>query len=281
MVDLARNNGQEFMAALEDEIRGNKPDRMLISAEVAKDYIVENRYHRLFQNFRSLGVRQFRVMLYVRNPFHLVNAAYCQQTKNLALAGETIEEYVKRYVCEKYKGHYKFFNYEHVIKLAQKRDVEMIVRPYNAQVAKSVVTDFLAALGLPREHVSIESRSNISPGPIAMEALRTISLDMGTIEIPLRTRIAKRLNGLLDEFPEATSYWGVDEDIAASAALAKADHQTELLSRFAWKKPWRASLGDDRRPLNVLNLATASRGQAETFERMLGAMRNAVAEETR
>lgn len=279
MLGLRLTGDNVLVEDFRKEISYKDIEKILISTEVVKNFIVENRYLGFLENFRSLGMRNFKIVMYVRNPFHLVNASYCEQTKSLAVDGSAIGVYAERYINRKYQGHYRFFDYFNVIELAKQPDVEVVLRPYNPSIAKSVLADFLSLLGLPNQGDFLEPRDNPSPGPIAIEALRTISREVGPVEPAKKIKLIRRLNVLLGDFPEPAPFWGIDEEIAGSAALAKADAQTELLSQFAWGRPWREVIGNESRPVNVFDPATASSERFKSYERMLDRMRKTVASE--
>lgn len=279
MRDLRLRGNNLLLNDLTKELFHKHTSKLLISAEVIKNFIVENRYKDLLQNFRSLGINNIRVIMYLRNPFHLINASYCEQIKSLAVDGSDIDKYVERYVSRKYQGHYRFFDYDHLIDMTRQPDVTVILRPYNPMVASSVVTDFLATLGLPHEQCFLEPRRNVSPGPIAIEALRQIGGQIGPVEPSKKTRLIRHLNNNLSKFPEKAPYWGIDENMTRSAPLAKADYQTELLSQFAWGRSWREVIGNDHRPLNVFDPANAPSGQIKIYEAMLDRMRKTIAKE--
>jgi hypothetical protein len=237
----------ESLNWLRAELALAPPHKVLISSETAKKSIVNGDGHRLVDALRSAGAGRVRLLLYVRSPFGLANASYSGRTGRLELAGASFEDFLKSHdVAPAYR-------YDRFLDLAERDDVDLVVRPYSEDVRRSVVSDFAKAIGVCLDGIT-EPRHNGSFGPVGLEAMRLIAAQMGEIEIKLRHRLRNSLRNIARQLPEEP-FWGMDP--GREALLRTADSRTEAFARAVWGRGWREVIGKERRPLNVFDPADA------------------------
>ena len=70
-------------------------------------------------------------------------------------------------------------------------------------------------------------------------------------------------------------FWGVDESI--ERLLAEPDRKTDAFARAVWGKPWRDVIGEEKRPLNTFDPATANAAQLASFRTLQAQVRQAAA----
>jgi hypothetical protein len=249
------------------ELAEVEQDRVLISGEVAKHWIVEGAGARLIDNLRAAGAGRVHILLYLRSPFALANAAYCQRTGSLVLKGATFEEFLPRLCAERY------FDYDQFVRLRERDDVSLTVRPYSSEARRGVTRDLLRTLGVELE-LKEEQRLNTSYGPIAIEALRRF----GAQEPGLRSMALQHFMHLMFRIGRSISerpYWAVDDRVRQM--LAEPDRKTDEFSLAVWGRPWRDEIGDEDRPINIFDPGSADAEQRAIFEELQARIREAAA----
>jgi hypothetical protein len=208
-----------------------------------------------------------QVLLYVRSPFAQANASYCQRTGALQLNGASLAEFVPKISAETY------FDYDHFLRLAERDDVTLTVRPYSATVRKGVARDLLSTLGVELE-LAEEQRLNTSFGPIAIEALRRFGAEVGVLKDYALHHFMHLMFRIGRSIPERP-FWGIDESI--ERGLAEPDRKTDAFAKAVWGKPWREVIGEEKRPLNIFDPATADASQLASFASLQAQIRQAAA----
>lgn len=240
--------------------------RALVSAEYVKKLVVEGGGGAILEGFRRLGASRISLVLYLRNPFELANSSYSQRTGALVNGGVTFRQHVGALLRDAY------YEYGRILEVAAPPDVELTVLPYDAASRRGVNRHFFGALGLPTDWLpEQEARVNAAHGPMAVEAMRRMALELETIPAGARNGLRAAFAGVAERYPEPAPFWGVDD--AARAALAPADARTDAFARAVWGRPWRERLPDEERPLNAYRADTAAREDRVIFGRMIRDMR--------
>jgi hypothetical protein len=231
------------MALLRAELAqaGRRP--VLISSEAAKKAIVEGKGDELVDALRAAGASGVRILLWVRSPFGRANSSYSSQTSRLGLAGARFADFLRAHDAG------PGYRYDRVLRLSERSDVELIVKPYSASARRSIVLDFADALGVTLGSEN-EPRHNASFGPIGLEAIRTIVEETGPLSLNWRRRLSLPLRQIARSLGE-DPFWGIEA--TAEAALATADSRTEEFALAVWGRSWREAIGEERRPLNVFD----------------------------
>jgi hypothetical protein len=253
--------GRLKMHLLEAELRQAFPRKVLLSSELAKNAVVHGRGHRLIDGLRAAGAGRVQMLLYLRSPFALANAAYAELTASLELGGEAFGDFAIRHDAG------PAYRYDFFLDLAARDDVSLVVRPYSEAVRRSIVSDFEAALGV-RIGAPAEPRYNSSLGPVGLEAMRLMAPWCGQMGVPARSRLAVRLRGIAGSLGEA-GFWGIDP--SHETLLPTADRRTEEFAQGLWAMSWREAIGEERRPLNLFDPSDA--GQQALLQSTLWRMR--------
>lgn len=252
-------------------LRQGKP-RVLISSERMYEDISLGRFPRILDLLREAGATRYTIVMYLRSPFQQVNSIYAHRTATFALQGLDIAGFAERLTStEQHQGLRALFDYQRLIEIVRRDDVDLILRPYNGAVAKAVYPDFLQSLGLRMPSATNALRLNASFGPASLEAMRVVAGELGRLSESQWHPLRAFANTFAQENPERVSYWGIDEAIADR--LSHLDDQTEQLARFAWKASWRDVIGDERRPVTAFDPGTAEPEQLRIYEAMLGGLR--------
>jgi hypothetical protein len=247
---------------LQAELRHAHPRKVLVSSELAKNVIVNGRGGRLLDGLRQAGVSRVQLLLYLRSPFGLANAAYSELTASLALGGASFAEFLS--------GHDTgpAYRYDQFLDLARRDDMDLIVRPYSEAVRRSVAADFAQAIGVDFGQAQ-EPRHNSSLGPVGLEALRRIAAECAEIDAGVQSRLAISLRAIAAALPEAP-FWAIDA--AHEAMLETADRRTDAFARVLWGTGWREAIGEERRPLNLFD--PGDHGQQALLDSTLRRMRH-------
>jgi hypothetical protein len=265
---LTRGDIEEFgVERLRAELANVEQDRVLISGEVAKSLIIAGLGGPLVDALRAAGAATIQILIYVRSPFALANASYCQRTGALVLKGATFDEFLPTLCAETY------FDYDHFLRLAERDDVTLTVRPYSEAARKSVTRDFLSTLGVELE-LAEEERLNTTFGPIAIEALRRFAEEEGALEGYALHHFMHLMFRVGRSIPEPP-FWGIDE--AVERRLAEPDRKINAFAKAVWGKPWRDVIGEEKRPLNVFDPATAEASQLASLAQLQAHVRRAAA----
>jgi len=249
------------IALLRAELAQAGPRAVLVSSEAVKEAVVNGRGAAIIDGLRRAGAGHIRLLLYLRSPFGLASSSYSSKTSRLELAGTTFAEFVRGFDAG------PAFRYDHFLDLARDRDVELVVRPYDAAARRGILDDFARTLGVALD-VPTEPRRNASFGPVGLEAMRIVAAEAGPLPRPMRMRLwgpLRKIAGALEEQP----FCGVDA--AMEAALATADRRTEAFAQAVWGRSWREVIGEERRPLNVFDPADGE--QQARLDAVLSAMR--------
>jgi hypothetical protein len=263
---LGEGAGAPMLAGLAREFARSSCARAVISAEYAKTVAAQGRGGVMLDALRRAGAERVTIVLYLRAPFALANAAFAQGTAALQIGGATFPEHIMHLLARDY------FNYANILRLAERADAALVVRPYGAAVRQGVIADLMRTLGTDDLAPATEERLNPSRGPLALEAARRLAVEFGTL--PPEKRIAA-MNAIAALAPPEAPLWAVDEE--AERRLAAADAATELVAQAAWGRPWREAIGDERRPLNTFATAMAAdpEGAPAAFRRLIAQMRAA------
>lgn len=248
------------MHLLRAEMAQAFPRRVLISSEVATEVIVRGGGHGLIDSLRAAGAGRVHLLLYLRCPFALSNAAFSEQTSSLRGGGMQFSDYLR--ARDQRPSH----RYDRFLELAQREDVTLSVRPYAARVRQSIIGDFADALGVTLVPGD-EPRLNTSYGPVALEAMRILANETDPLDPEVHWRLQERLPAIartLGEHP----FWGMDED--HRRLLPEADRQTEAFAKTLWGCGWREAIGEESRPLNVFDPGDVVQREmlADTLARM-------------
>jgi hypothetical protein len=243
------------------------PRQVLISSEAAKEAVVGGRGARLIDALRAAGARRIRLLLYLRSPFALANAAFFEEISSLRGGGATFGEYLR--ARDKGCAH----RYDRFLDLARREDVELVVRPYGEAARRSILSDFAAAIGVPLA-ASDEPRLNSSYGPVGLEAMRIIALETGPMPLEVQWRLRDRLREIARALGE-DPFWGMDE--AHERLLGQAERSTDEFARAVWGRGWRDAIGEEKRPRNVFDPQDVR--QQDLFRETLARMRAVQAEE--
>ncbi|HEY0149546.1 MAG TPA: hypothetical protein VGB70_11160 [Allosphingosinicella sp.] len=248
---------------LRAELTQAAPRTVLISSETAKKAMVQGRGDQLIDALRDAGAGRVRLLLYLRSPFGLANASYSGLTSRLELAGAKFAEFLKVH------NEAPAYDYHHILALAERDDVELVVRPYSSIARRSIVADFAETLGLDLSQVE-EPRHNGSFGPVGLEALRQMGAEHRGLSVKQRHRLRRPLMAIARALAEEP-FWGIDAE--HEALLSAADSSTEAFALAVWNKGWREVIGEERRPLNLFD--PDNNAQRALLETALHQMRRA------
>lgn len=274
--DLAQGDSAGAIAGLGAELSRHPGAGLLVSSEQMMNDIAQGRFARVLDGFRACGAGRFTILMYLRAPFELVNGLYALNTRTFSLQGLPIAAFADRFGSGKRGFLHAYTDYGRIVALAQLDDVDLVVRPYNRAVAASVVADLLRTLELPPLPAADRLRLNTTNGPIALEAMRVTARALGKTSIAQRRQIRAEAAGISADHPENGSYWGIDDRVAAR--LARVDEETERLAQATWGKPWRETIGDERKAPNAFDPTTASPGDRAVYREMLERMRRAASD---
>lgn len=268
--DLATGASVSAIAGLKAEQSHHRDADVLVSSEQMMNDIAQDRFVRVLDGFRACGADRFTILMYLRSPFELVNGLYALNTRTFSLHGLPLAAFVARFGSDESNFLRTYVEYGRIIALAQYGDVDLVIRPYTRAVASSAVGDLLRTLDLPPLQAADQLRLNTTNGPIALEAMRAIARSLGKLSIPQRRYMRAEAARISTGYPESASYWGITDRIAAR--LARADEETDRLSHFAWGKPWREAIGDERKAPNAYDPATASPAANAVYHAMIERM---------
>jgi hypothetical protein len=243
------------------ELAGARRRAVLVSSETAKRVVVEGDGHRLIDGFRSAGAARVRILLYLRSPFGGANAFYSELTGTLALNGASFDEFLKAHDLG------PSYHYGRFLELAERDDVELLVRPYSRGARHDIISDFTGELGAKLGEI-FEARHNSSFGPVGLEAMRQMAAETSAFDSRRREPLINGLRAVARSIPEMP-FWGMDPE--HEALLPTADRRTDEFAAALWGRGWREVVGEERRALNVFD--PGDRRQQAQLECALDSMR--------
>jgi hypothetical protein len=263
LLDPARRDGAIDQLRL--ELEAAQPGRVLISAERLKLHVVEGRGGDLIRTLRRLEPRVIKMIVYLRSPFALANAAYSQRTAALSLQGQSFAEHVHDLCGSSYFDYVRFLNLP----------LELVVRPFSAEVRRGVLGDFLRALGIRLAGVETEPRLNASFGPMSLEIMREFGPAAAKWRPAFRQRAREALAATAHAHPEEP-LWAVDDEVRRM--MSGPDALTESFAVAVWGRSWRDVIGDEDKPLNVYRAETASPEARRRYAQLRQTMRSRLRE---
>lgn len=273
--DIAQGDTDGTIVGLRTELSLHPGADLLVSGEQMMNDIAKDRFTRVLEGFRSCGADRFTIVMYLRSPFELVNGLYALNTRTFSMQGLPLAAFAARFGQDQASFLSAYTDYNRIIALSQRGDIDLVLRPYNRTVASSVVADLLQTLALPPLDAADGLRLNTTNGPLALEAMRATARALGKMSVPQRRLVRAEAARISADYPERVSYWGITDKIAAR--LARVDQETDRLSVFAWGKPWRDAIDDVRKVPNAYDPAAASPDDTAIYNAMVDRMSRAAA----
>ena len=235
-----RHAAAKFVEAL----AGVRCEGIVISSEVLEALLRKKKYaHTFFNRIRDLNLEP-KLVVFPRNQPQLMNSRYVEVVKGFQRS-EPFEIFVSGEV------HQAVFGYSYFIALATEFQAQLIARPFTGRIiAKSVVADFLQAIGLDScRFPNIETRRNQAAGPFTVSVARDVSRSIadsgrGLTEVQAR-RCKRKLTSYLQEKGLAdTGYCGLNNALARQIEEVWLQ-DNDLFARQVWQKSWQEVFAKD------------------------------------
>jgi hypothetical protein len=232
------------VAKFVEALAGASCEKIVISSEVLEALLRKKKYaHTFFNRIRDLNLEP-KLVVFPRNQPQLMNSRYVEVVKGFQRS-EPFEIFVSGEV------HQAVFGYSDFIALATEFHAQLIARPFTGRlIAKSVVADFLQAIGLdPSRLPNTDTRRNQAAGPftvsVARDVLRSIAdSGRGLTEVQAR-RCKRKLTSYLREKGWADAgYCGLNNALAQEIGeIWRQDN--DLFARQVWQKSWQEVFAKD------------------------------------
>jgi hypothetical protein len=232
------------VAKFVEALAGASCEKIVISSEVLEALLRKKKYaHTFFNRIRDLNLEP-KLVVFPRNQPQLMNSRYVEVVKGFQRS-EPFEIFVSGEV------HQAVFGYSDFIALATEFHAQLIARPFTGRlIAKSVVADFLQAIGLdPSRLPNTDTRRNQAAGPftvsVARDVLRSIpDSGRGLTEVQAR-RCKRKLTSYLREKGWADAgYCGLNNALAQEIGeVWRQDN--DLFARQVWQKSWQEVFAKD------------------------------------
>jgi len=233
------------------EIKETDPETILISAEALwRAMQSPDNAELLVGKLRALNL-DVSLLCYVRNQPQVLNSSYGQGIKTF-LHANPFSTYVNKQITQGRR-----VVYTHWIEIAQSLGVELIARPFSAEVRKvGLIDDFLRAVGVSSPETfdrPAQLNQSVSPFHIAVaRALyrRTMGSRKPTLSQQQECIRALRKTMEAHALQEA-SYMGLTTELAGRIQEACRDDD-DRFAEFAWGRSWAEVFSSDiDRPLEA------------------------------
>ena len=231
-------------AKFAEALAGARCEGIVISSEVLEALLRKKKYaHTFFNRIRDLNLEP-KLVVFPRNQPQLMNSRYVEVVRGFQRS-EPFEIFVSGEV------HQAVFGYSYFISVATEFQAQLIARPFTGRmIAKSVVADFLQAIGLDSSRFpNIETRRNQAAGPFTVSVARDVSRSIadsgrGLTEVQAR-RCKRKLTSYLQEKGLAdTGYCGLNNALARQIEEVWLQ-DNDLFARQVWQKSWQEVFAKD------------------------------------